>query len=187
MASLFKNQYKTKSTRLAGWDYTAGWYFVTMCTADKKTFFGKIENGKMILNKIGEIIKEELLKTQEIRKNVIIDKWIIMPNHVHMIIVITQNNGGRVETPRRGVSINANPKWQANSLGSIINQLKSICTKRIYKSGYQPFAWQPGYYDHILRDEKDYQNTWDYIDYNPDKWEWDKENPENLKEHKKLC
>ena len=62
MNDLFKNQYKTNSTRLAGWDYTAGWYFVTICAKDKKMFFGKIGNGKMRLNQIGEVVKEELLK-----------------------------------------------------------------------------------------------------------------------------
>ncbi|KKS40138.1 hypothetical protein A3E04_03400 [Candidatus Kuenenbacteria bacterium RIFCSPHIGHO2_12_FULL_42_14] len=182
MNDLFKNQYKTNSTRLAGWDYTAGWYFVTICAKDKKMFFGKIGNGKMRLNQIGEVVKEELLKTPIIRRNVVLDKWVIMPNHTHMIIVITNNNGGGVET-HCNASLPQTNKFgpQRNNLASIIRGFKGVTTKRIHLARQADFAWQPGFYDHILRDEKDYQNTWDYIDYNPDKWEWDKENPENLK------
>lgn len=175
---LYKNKYRIKSTRLEGWNYNSdGWYFITVCAKDRKIIFGEIESGEMRLNKIGEIIGEEILKTGKIRKNVRIDKWVVMPNHVHMMVIITGND---VETPRRGVSTKGNPKWQPNSLGSIINQIKSVCTKRIWQLGYIDFAWQAGYYEHVIRGDDDYQNIGDYIEYNPDKWEWDKNNPKNI-------
>ncbi len=161
MSEKFKNKYRVESSRLPGYDYSQnGIYFVTICTKEREEFFGKIENGKMILSNIGEIIKEELLKTPEIRKNIRLDEWIIMPNHLHAIIEI---NNGRVsvETPRRGVSTiptklknkrgGYNSEWKPNSLGSIINQFKSVCTKKILKLKYVTFAWQSRFYDHIIR------------------------------------
>lgn len=78
-------------------------YFITICTKNKEEYLGKIESGKVILNDIGKIIQEELLKTPVIRNNVKLDEWIIMPNHLHLIIEIV-NSLVPVETPRRGVS-----------------------------------------------------------------------------------
>ncbi len=81
------------------WDYShAGYYFVTICTKGMHNFFGKIENGVMQLNGFGKIVAEEWLKTEEIRKNVKLDQWCIMPNHFHAIIVIEDNSSNAVET-----------------------------------------------------------------------------------------
>ena len=88
--SLFKNKYRIESTRLPNWDYgSAGYYFVTICTKGRDAFFGEIIKGEMGLSRIGEIVSEEWLKTAEIRPNVKIDAWVVMPNHVHLIVVIT--------------------------------------------------------------------------------------------------
>ncbi|MDZ7305398.1 MAG: hypothetical protein ONB44_25030 [candidate division KSB1 bacterium] len=89
-----------------------------------------------------------------------------------------------VETSRPGVSTpNANAptqRLQSNSLGSIIGQFKSICTKRISAAGFRDFAWQPRFYDHTLRNEKSLQKIREYVINNPLRWEEDKENPANL-------
>ena len=83
---------KRKSLRLPEYDYSqAGYYFVTICTENKKCLFGKVENGKMILNQFGKIVDEEWKKTLEIRKNVLLDAFIIMPNHVHGILIINND------------------------------------------------------------------------------------------------
>ena len=80
-----------KSIRLKGYDYSkSGLYFITICTYEGLNFLGKIEKGKMILNKYGKIAEEEILKTAEIRKNIEIDGYCIMPNHIHMIIEIKE-------------------------------------------------------------------------------------------------
>ena len=194
MLEKYKNKYKIKSSRLAGYDYSQnGMYFVTICTKGREEHFGKIENGKMILSDIGKIIREELLKTPIIRSNVILDEWIIMPNHIHAIIEIV-NSMVSVETPRRGVSTIAiatrtqtknkcggyNFNWKSNSLGSIINQFKSICTKKIWKSKYITFTWQPRYYDHIIRNEISLNKIREYIQTNPQTWERDRNNMENI-------
>jgi len=118
------------------WDYShAGYYFVTICTKGMYNFFGKIENGVMQLNGVGKIVAEEWLKTEEIRKSIKLDQWCVMPNHFHTIIVIQHN---AVETPQRGVPT-VIKNWKPGSLGAIINQFKSICTKRIRPIRQSPF------------------------------------------------
>ena len=103
MEEKFKGKYRIGSTRLAGWDYSSdGWYFVTICTKDREGFFGNIENKTMVLNEIGKIVAEEWQKTETIRKNIALDEWVVMPNHVHGIVVI-ENNDVVVETPRRDI------------------------------------------------------------------------------------
>ncbi len=91
---LYKNKYRIASARRAHWDY--GWnaaYFVTICTKDRACFFGKVTDGKMRHSEIGEIVKQEWLKTPEIRPdmNLVLDEWMIMPNHFHAIICIGDN------------------------------------------------------------------------------------------------
>jgi len=169
MSDKFKNKYKIKSVRLKGYDYSQnGMYFITICTKDRKEFFGEIVNGEMKLNEIGETVKKEWLQTPIIRPNIFLDEWIVMPNHIHGIIEIKN-----VETPRWGVS-------KPDSLGSIINQIKSICTKKIWKSGYPDFAWQSRFYDHIIRNDESLNKIKEYIRINPQKWEEDRNNVENI-------
>ena len=85
----FRGQYRVESARLPGWDYaSAGWYFVTLCTRDHVCFLGDVVDGRIQLSSLGEIVAEEWQKTPQIRPNVELDEWIVMPNHVHGIIVI---------------------------------------------------------------------------------------------------
>lgn len=103
MEGLYKNKYKIDSTRLPNYNYSqSGYYFVTICTANRFCYFGNIKNSEMILNENGKIIYQELLKTPQIRKNVILDEFIIMPNHVHTVIIIGE------QTPCRD-AFNASP------------------------------------------------------------------------------
>ncbi len=95
-------QYKTKSKRLKYWDYsTPWWYFVTISTQNHKNYFGDVIHGNMQLNEIGNIAQYEWIKTAELRENVELDEFIIMPNHMHGILIISESRS--VET-RRGVS-----------------------------------------------------------------------------------
>lgn len=189
----FKDKYRVESNRLKGWDYSSpGYYFVTIVTQNRTAWFGEVVDAKMVLSPVGEIVAEEWRKTAIIRSNVELDAWVIMPNHIHGIIVIVPGiveTPRAVETPRRGVSTGVdqtsfgdyprgasksnNPSWKPNSLGSIINQFKSVCTKRIRSAGYADFGWQSRYYDHIVRDEKTLLKIRHYIDNNPKQWELD--------------
>jgi len=132
--------------------------------------FGCITNGKMQLSFLGQIIANEWQKTEIIRSNVILDQWIIMPNHIHGIITITEKNN--VQTTRRVVSTSL----LSNSLGSIIGQFKSKCTKRIRADGYAQFNWHKNYHDHIIRNKQSLDRIRQYIITNPAKWDMDEYN-----------
>jgi REP element-mobilizing transposase RayT len=166
-----KNHHR-HSIRLEGYDYwEPNWYYVTICTQNKQCLFGEIKNGKMILNEYGKIIEEELLKTKEIRKNVDLDYYVIMPDHIHVIIIIERKIGKNIVGATRRVA----PTLQSNSLGAIIGQFKSMVTKRINEKRNTPGypVWQRNYYEHILRNERDLYCTRNYIELNPLKWELD--------------
>ncbi len=90
MSELFQGKYRIKSARLEGWNYAwPGVYFITIKIQYGKDYFGKVVNGKMQLSKIGEIVKREWLNTPKMRENVELDEWVIMPNHLHLILFIT--------------------------------------------------------------------------------------------------
>lgn len=177
-------KHKRKSIRLSEYDYSfPNWYYITICTHERRNLFGKINNGKMILNKFGNVVEEEWMQTKEIRKNVDLDYYVIMPNHLHGIIIIEQSIDvgatWRVAPKEEDGAIQRiAPTKQTlipNSLGSIIGQFKSSVTKRLREiSGNSDLKiWQRNYYEHIIRNEIDLQNIRKYITLNPLKWEID--------------
>ncbi len=166
--SKYKNKYRVESTRLKGWDYSSvGKYFITFVTKHRKHWFGKIENGEMKLNQYGKIFEKEILNTEKVRKNIKLDTWQIMPNHFHGIFIIENKSE---ENNERKESETLKP----NSIGSIIGQIKSIVTKKIWETGEKEFAWQGRFHDRIIRDEKALNNIRRYIKNNPKKWNEDK-------------
>jgi len=170
--TLFNNKYRVESTRLKGWDYTSsGLYYVTICTYKMKMYFGNIEKGKVILSKEGEIVYDEWNKTPGLRNNVVLDEYIVMPNHFHGIIGLEKiDENLKSETCQRHVSTEA--KLIKDSLGSIINQFKGKCTKEIHKFN-NVFKWQGRFHDRIIRNEQELDNIRAYIHYNPMKWSED--------------
>jgi REP element-mobilizing transposase RayT len=168
-----------KTLRLKEYDYSfPGWYYITICTKDRRYLFGKIINGKMILNNSGEIVEEEWLKTKKIRTYVDIDYYVIMPNHFHGIIIIEQSNDNVGATRRvalnneeRAIQRIAPTKQTliSNSLGSIIGQFKSRVTKKLrtISDDTKLKIWQRNYYEHIIRNELDLHNIRQYIEDNP--------------------
>ena len=190
--TLYKNKYRIESARCPNWDYASnGYYFVTICTRNRQCFFGNVNAGKMQLSDIGVIVAQEWHKTPQIRPNVQLDEWVVMPNHFHGIIIIKNplETFRRVETFRRNVSSINNEnapndnqnksRLKPNSLGSIIGQFKSVCTKQIWKMGFTDFRWQTRFHDHIIRDEESLYRIRQYIINNPQKWELDRNNPKN--------
>lgn len=246
-----------KPNRLKGYDYSQGGsYFVTICTKNRADHFGEINNGEMILNDCGKISDDMFKGLENIHKNIILDKYVVMPNHIHGIIIITDpivgdannftnptvgdassrlskterklKNGGenpasRTITQMRPVkdvisncniyvgdafpklikknqllkngveNLNAKniPKMRPLPendieydrtkmlLSKIIQKYKAEVTKRIKKISKLTKIWQRSFYEHIIRNEKSYNNIWEYIHYNPLKWEWDVENKLN--------
>ncbi|MFA7301143.1 MAG: transposase [Candidatus Shapirobacteria bacterium] len=99
--------YRVESNRKIGWNYSNnGTYFITICSYCKNKLFGKIVEGEMVLNECGDIANNQILKTIEIRKNILISDWVVMPNHVHILLSLRDRV---VETPR-GASLHENPK-----------------------------------------------------------------------------
>jgi len=160
---------RLRSMRHKYWDYAnGGWYFVTICTKDRACLLGDIDpQGLFRLSPIGEIVSEEWQKTPTIRTNVELDEWIIMPNHIHGILIVDSDN----EDDRR--------KLTSGCLGAIVGRFKDVCTRRIRRDGFINFEWQRNYYDHIIRNERDLDRIRLYINNNPFKWVLDEDNPEN--------
>ncbi len=161
-----------KSIRLSSWDYTSdAVYFVTICTFNHQNLFAKIINGQLIFNKFGNIVQEEWLKTAELRDYVKLDEYVIMPNHFHAMIWICSGKT-KIEPTVSNSPIKKFGSIQPKSLSVIIRSFKSAVTKRINEIRRTPGApvWQRNYYEHIIRDEKDYNRIQEYIINNPLKW-----------------
>lgn len=168
--------HRRRSLRLKGYDYAqAGAYFVTICTQNRACWFGEVVDGKMRLNVFGEIAREEWFRTGQIRPNVELDAFVIMPNHIHGIIVIRGNVGAT-----RQVAPTKHPAGPVSgSIGAIVGQFKSITAKRINELRGTPRVpvWQRNYYERIIRDELALARIREYIANNPRQWALDRENP----------
>jgi REP element-mobilizing transposase RayT len=149
---------KRKPTRLKEYDYSQnGAYFVTICTHNKEHLLSNIVGEgfhplpKNILTKIGNEIEKSIQYINDNYIGITISKYVIMPNHVHLIVFL-DNSGGHGNPP----------------LQNIIGQLKSYTTKK-----FGNILWQRSFHDHIIRDKEDYNKIWEYIDTNVTKWELD--------------
>ncbi|MCL6098125.1 MAG: transposase [Bacteroidetes bacterium] len=180
---LSSESFGRRSIRLKEYDYAQpGWYYVTICTHNMIQSLGDVKNGKVVLTNAGKIVDEEWNKTKLVRANVDLDYYVIMPNHIHGIIIIDHSVAAirGIAQNNTGANQRFAPTLRSNSLGSIIGQFKSTVTKRIRKSGMPDFKWQHNYYEHIIRNEKELYQIRKYIQLNPLKWEIEKEIPENL-------
>lgn len=169
-----------RSTRLQGYDYSqSGAYFVTLCTHERLHLFGQVVDEAMVLSAIGTIVEAEWLQTAVIRPSVILDMFVVMPNHMHGILVIT-DHGTTVGATRRVAQQPNIPSLQSNTLrasglGAIIGQFKSVVTKRVNRLLNPPDhpLWQRNYHDHIIRSEADLNRIREYVLYNPARWQQD--------------
>ena len=154
---------RRKNIRLKDYDYSiAGYYLITICTRDRKNFLGEIvvaddsvRLSEVLPNEVGKIIVECWNNINEIYDNVTTDAFCLMPNHVHGIIVIEKGGQGR-------------PPLQ-----KILQGYKSVSTRLCFKYGYKTL-WQRGFYEHIIRSEKELLEIREYIGENSQKWELDK-------------
>ncbi|MFA4941840.1 MAG: hypothetical protein WC582_04610 [Patescibacteria group bacterium] len=192
----FKNKYRISSPRLKGYDYAqAGYYFITICAKGRICWFGEIKNGEMAKSEIGEIAEKCWLEIPSHFPFVRLEEFIIMPNHIHGIIVIDDDcrdakscvstfNPTNVGDAKSCVST----MWtkyknkfgpQSRNLSSIIRGFK-IGVKNFSNQSKIDFLWQNRFYDHIVRNENELNKIRQYIVDNPLKWELDRNNPENL-------
>ncbi|MBQ4617253.1 MAG: transposase [Clostridia bacterium] len=157
-----------KRTRLKHYDYsTPGAYFVTICTCNHQKILGNITDGDMYtapsmqLSAIGTVAQNAILEIEEHYANIQIDKWVVMPNHIHMIVRITAR---------------MNPCPTAYDIPNVVGKFKAAVTREIRKEGLRAPTekiWQFSYHDHVVRGQADYDAIWTYIDNNPAKWQED--------------
>ncbi len=171
------------SLRLTNYDYTKiGAYFVTICTKDRKNVFGKIEDGLMVLNPPGEIVRQEWLQFANVRHNVKLDEFMVMPNHFHAILFITdQGEGMASHAPTKKAPtkrIFGHPV--SGSLSTIIGGFKSGTSKRINQLANFPYEllWQRSFFEHVIRTDASLARIREYIVTNPLRWDLDRENPQ---------
>jgi putative transposase len=183
--TLFREKYRIKSIRLSNWDYSAnGFYFITICTNNMECVFGEIKNGIMGLSEIGCIAAKFWQDIPKHFTDVILDEWIVMPNHVHGSIgICDETNQSPVETRHgaslHGVRLNKFGPMIPKSVSSIINHFKGAVVRWCNKNGCY-FQWQPRYYDRIIRNENELNRIREYIQYNPVMWERDRNNKMEL-------
>lgn len=199
MSDKFQNRYRIPSTRLQNWDYN--WnasYFVTICTKNRKHFFGEIINGQMKLNEIGLLSDKYWNEIPIHFPFVELGAFVTMPNHIHGILIINKPNDGRndaqnnvrnivdniglgnVETQNIASLHYPSPIQSKNKFGPQSQNLASIV--RGYKIGVTMnsrsinpnFVWQPRYHDHIIRNFAEFDRIQNYIFDNPQKWREDK-------------
>ncbi len=163
-----------KSIRLRGYDYTQpGAYFVTMVTYQRDCLFGEIKNGEMTLSDFGVIADECWRAIPAHFPSVELGAHIVMPNHVHGIIVIHDNRGGAIY---RAPTVERFGKPTVGSLPTIIRTYKAAVTRTIGPQHNATTIWQRNYYERIIRTDREMDNIWRYIEINPAHWEDDEEN-----------
>ncbi len=149
-----------RTVRLQEYDYAQeGAYFVTVCTARRAPIFGTIVEEDVHLTPIGKVVETEWVKTPSIRSNVYLDEFVVMPDHVHGIIILLENRGyGQV----RGF------RSPSETLGAIIRGWKGAVTKHARRICKNPHLdiWQRGYWEHIIRNDADLDEIRYYIKYN---------------------
>jgi REP element-mobilizing transposase RayT len=181
------SKYHRHSLRIKNYNYSIpGAYFITIATYLKENLLGYISEGKIELNLLGKITATEWLKTFQIRKNIQFDEYVIMPNHFHgIIIVLTNNSRGVLYTPNTGRGVlqyAPTNKFRSPSqtIGSIVRGFKSAVSRKIKGLDYPLLysIWQRNYYEHIIRNENELNRIREYIQNNPVRWEYDRENGE---------
>ncbi len=174
------NRHHRHSMRLKEYDYTnEGGYFVTVVTQGRETLFGEVVNEEMILNEFGKIVENTWFDLIHHNLDIELDEFIVMPNHVHWIIIIEKDSELINTMPTSvGAGSEPAPTRKHQSLSEIVRQFKTFSARRINQLRNTPGLriWQRNFYDHIIRDEKDYENIANYIALNPLGWDQDKEN-----------
>ncbi|OQA16740.1 MAG: hypothetical protein BWY63_02644 [Chloroflexi bacterium ADurb.Bin360] len=188
-----------RSIRLPGYDYSqAGAYFVTLCTQGRTPLFGGIVDGTMRLNEVGTMVQSVWQSMPDRFPSVIIDVYVIMPNHFHAIVIIDETVGATLVVAQADVAtsegaepgpaladVAQNGSGTTPGLGNIVGAFKSITTVEYISGvrtlGWQPFErriWQRNYWEHIIRNEESYARIADYIVNNPANWKTDQLYPD---------
>lgn len=164
-----------RSIRLKGYDYSqVGAYFVTICAQNRACLFGDIVGGEMRLNDTGKIVADSWRWLASQYDYVELDEWVVMPNHIHGIIVVNDRRGDSRIAPTRTA-----PTGKRKPIGRLIGAFKTVSTKHINIMRGTPGipVWQRNYYEHIVRNDESLNRIREYIKNNPLQWKLDRENP----------
>ena len=179
------NKHHRRSIRLPGYDYCqSGAYFVTICAYQRQCMFGEVVDGQMVLNQYGAIVADTYRWLCQHYSYLDIDKWIVMPNHFHAIMVITDQpcRGGSRTAPTANEQYNADAiDKKRKPLGRLIGAFKTVSTKKINILRDSPGTplWQRNYYEHIIRNPDAMDKIRQYIIHNPVSWQIDQLHPDN--------
>jgi putative transposase len=182
--TLYREKYRAETTRLRDWDYrTPAWYFVTICASNHACIFVTASEGNVRLSAAGKIADSELQSLAAHYSDVALDSFVVMPNHLHFILVL---DGCRRFSPNTKVPvapamthIQGLVSPMAGSLSTIVRSYKAGVTRRCHDLGLPNFAWQPGFYEHVLRGNASVDAVRGYIARNPANWLKDLENSGN--------
>ena len=166
MDSIYHNR---QYSRVNWHNYDVGMFFVTFNTLNKVHYFGHVENGRMQYTEVGEKMASDILDIQSRYSDIIIDEWVVMPNHVHLIIKIGNGDPseGTIKPSNRQPLVKGSKR---SRLSSTIGNLKSG-VKRYANQNQIQFNWNPRFYEHIIMTEDSYQNIKEYIQNNIKKWD----------------
>jgi putative transposase len=200
MSELFARRYRIASTRLKSWDYSSeAMYFVTICTKFREMYFGEIvalptattaHPAALQPTEIGKVVRYEWCKTIEKRKdmNIRLGEFVVMPNHIHGIVMIganaynsqllparEQENKRNINNNNSKAELDRSNKYasQSKNLASVMRGFKSSVTTYARKNGIA-FDWQPRYHEHIIRSSEEFRRITTYIKNNPSNWKTDK-------------
>ena len=184
---LYQKQIRNrKRNRLKGYNYSRdGCYFITICTKNRIECFGEIKNGEMALNKYGYVAEKQWQWLADQYAYVKLDEYIIMPNHFHGVIILEDINN-QEDTARRVPTQESFGKPISGSVPSIIRSFKSAVTRLINLLSYphKIIVWQNNYYEHTIRSEDGLNTIREYIQNNPLRWEYDRDNPKGKPDKK---
>jgi len=166
-----------KSNRLPDYDYSlSGLYFITICTHERLPLFGKIIDGIMITSDAGVVVEKCWREIPDHFPQVMLDGFVLMPNHIHGIIEIVESNenvvGANNYSPTHS-PLHSPLRGTSKTVGSIVRGFKIGVTKWFRENTDIHKVWQRNYHEHVIRDEEGYAKISEYIQYNPQKWQDD--------------
>ncbi len=195
----FQNRYRIESHRKPGWNYAdAGDYYITICIENMQCILGCVVDTKMVLNDFGKIVQSELIKSADIREELQLGEFVVMPNHIHAIIILdgggnnvdaahiadaalTEETHGRASVHHDGQMPYRRPKsissFVAGFKSAVVSAVDNLIDEQALdmpKYNRRNRFWQSNYHDHIIRDWNEYDRIAKYIEDNPQKWDHDK-------------
>jgi len=158
---------RRKRLRLREYDYSSvGMYFVTVCVRNHICLFGRVVEGVMRLNRLGAVVETAWYELRNHYPHVHLESFVVMPNHVHGIIALTDRTNSQAESIKR------------HPLSEIVRAFKTFSSRQIneLRNKKEP-VWQRNYYEHVIRNEESLNQICEYIETNPQRWQFDRENP----------